>query len=234
MDATFVQLGGMTVSSPVTVGTNLLLAVECWLCHRRLRAGGTDRRGLWSLFFLTMAFATLAGAFKHGLGDAVRDGWPAVVPWASNLAAAAAVWLAQQAALAWGAGARPRSVLGRLATVQLVVFLMATLEAGPSMLLLVGHTAVGLMPVMVAEARAPVRAVGGAWISGGLMVSMASGLVYLGGLSLGRWLTEVDIAHGFMAVSFWLIFKGASGPAAQPQARTSGGVTRLATLPGDG
>ena len=78
------------------------------------------------------------------------------------------------------------------------------------MLLLIAHSAVGLIPVIIAEALSYRRGISrGMWVAGGLTISMMTGLVYVFGLSLGRWFNHIDIAHVLMGVSFYLILRGA-------------------------
>ncbi|MGD8322262.1 MAG: hypothetical protein PVJ02_17560, partial [Gemmatimonadota bacterium] len=95
---------------------------------------------------------------------------------------------------------------------QLGAFLLANLAMGPEMSLLIGHMALGLVPVIVVEGRAGWRgAVPARFVAGGLILSLGTGLVYLVRLSPSRWFNHIDVAHTLMAVSFHLLFLGARG-----------------------
>jgi len=216
---TWIEVAGLTIRSPVTAFTNLLLSVQCCVYWRRLRSRRADRAGYWWLFFLAMAVATLAGVPKHGLRHVLPADVYLFVLWTSSLGSAASVYCAQRATLASAALNAGDGRLVRLCALQACVFLGANVALGPEMWLIVVHTAVGLIPVIGAEALAARRGSRRAmWIAGGLGVSLLTGVVYVGRLSLGAWFNHIDVAHALMGVSFWLIVKGA--PAAGSHGRT--------------
>lgn len=212
---TWIDLGGLTVRSPVTAATNLMLSIQCMLYFRRRRSGLPDRSGYWSLFFLAMSAATLAGVFKHGFAHALPGGVYELVLWIAAVGSAASVHYAQLAAL--GGPARSGSSRGRwlrkVSVAQAAVFFCGCVAFGPEMWLVVLNTAVGLVPVIVAESRAWRRgSKRNAWVVGGLSASLLTGVVYVGNLSMGIWFNHVDLAHVLMGVSFWLIVRGSSSP----------------------
>ncbi len=206
---TWIDVWGVTIRSPVTAGTNLIVALQCAYYARHLRGAGSERRTGWTLFFAAMALATLAGVPKHGLRHLLGGGVLASVLWTSSLATGAAVYFAQRATIASRAQSVTRSRLEWAAGAQAALFLAANVALGPEMLLLIAHTAVGLIPVIVVEALAQRgRDDRGGWVASGLMVSLLTGLVYVFELSLGRWFNHIDMAHALMGVSFYLIVRG--------------------------
>ena len=50
METTWVEIGGLAIRAPVTASTNLVLAVQCVLYFRSLRAGPRARAKLWAAF----------------------------------------------------------------------------------------------------------------------------------------------------------------------------------------
>jgi len=210
METTSIGIGPLVVHAPVSAGTNLLLAVQCYLYHRRLRDHSEERTRLWAAFFAAMAVATLAGVFKHGLRHELTDGAFLGILWISSVAGGVSTWLAQRATIRSHAQGRPGERLGRLVTVQLALFLCANVVIGPEMLLLVADTALGLLPVIAVEARASLhgRREGG-WVAAGLSVSIGTAAVYVTKLSAGPWLNHIDIAHLLLGMSFALIARGA-------------------------
>ncbi len=214
MDPTWLDVGGVRIRSPVTAGTNLALALQCAWYYTRLRgsSGAVERH--WARFFAGMSVATLAGAAKHGLPHVLEAGAWASVLWTSSLAAGWAVFEAQRAMIYQAARGGHRVVLGRAAKAQLALLLGACLTLGPRIDLLIAHTVLGLLPVMLLEAKAAARARERrrhARIAAGLAVSFLSGVAYGLGASFGPWLTHVDIAHVFMALSYHLIASGFAG-----------------------
>lgn len=234
---TWIDVGGLRIASPVTAFTNLCLSVQCFVYWRALRTGRADRAGYWALFFIAMAVATLAGVPKHGLRHLLATDVYTVVLWVSSLGSAASVYFAQRATL-------PSRTAGgsdwpeRLSVLQLVVFVAVSVLLGPEMWLLVANTVIGLVPVVVAESLAAARgSTASARVAWGLGVSLFTGVVYVGGFSLGPWFNHVDIAHVLMGSSFWLLVRGARpGERGRPEPFMVGGRSgraRLAGLKGD-
>ena len=209
MEPTSVVLGGILVAKPVSAGTNLLLCVQCALLYRRRRRAPDERARLWGSFFLWMSIATLAGVPKHGFAHLLSDAGYATVLWISNGAGGLSTWFAQRATISSHVSPGRRRCLEGVVGAQLVVFLAGNALLGPAIFLLIAHTAIGLVPVIAAEARAARRGRAGAgWVAAGLSVSIGTGIVYVAGLSLGPWMGPVDIAHVLMGVSFALIAVG--------------------------
>ena len=97
METTWIEIGGFVIRAPVTAGTNLVLAVQCVLYFRSLRAGPGARSRLWGGFFSMMAIATLAGVLKHGFQQQLSETGLLLVLWVSNLASGIATYYAQRA-----------------------------------------------------------------------------------------------------------------------------------------
>ena len=222
METTWIEIGGFTIRAPVTAGTNLVLAVQCFLYFRSLRTGLGARSRLWSGFFLMMAIATFAGVFKHGFKHELSQTGLFLVLWVSSLATGMSVYFAQRATLVSHAPEHLERRLDRLLQAQLFLFLAANVALGPRVLLFIVNAAVGLLPVIGVEARAFCRGHPGAgWIAGGLSFSIITGAVYAAGLSVGPWLNHIDIAHLLMGVSFWLMVRGCR-PTSSPQGSRGG------------
>ena len=209
MESMWIEIGGLAIRAPVTAGTNLLLAVQCTLYSRRLRAGPGARSRLWSGFFLMMAIATLAGVFKHGFQHELSEPGLLLVLWVSNLGGGVSTYFAQRASLVFHAPEHLERRFDQLIKAQLLLFLAWNVVLGPRLIFLLVNTAVGLLPVIGVEARAFQRGHrGSGWIAGGFSVSIITGAVYAAGLSVGSWLNHVDIAHLLMGSSFWLMVRG--------------------------
>jgi len=209
---TSIRILGLTVLAPVTTGTNLLLGIQCALYWRRLRAAREEWSRLWALFFLCMSAATLAGVLKHGFPFPRPSAAHELVLWVSNLGSAASVYYAQRATRASRTTVERSGALTALPPFQVTAFIAACLVVGPEMWLVVVNTAVGLIPVLVAESRAAQRgSTSSAWIAAGLGVSMLPALVYTGRFSVGPWFNHIDLAHVLMGLSFFLMLQGCGG-----------------------
>jgi hypothetical protein len=217
VETTWIQIGDVLVRAPVTAGTNLAVSLQCLVYALGLRESLSRRSRLWAGFFAAMSLATLAGVFKHGFRHEMPEIVFVAVLTISNLAGAGAVYFAQRAAFSEIPGRRLRRGVTLATRAQLAVFGLANVALGPRLSLLIANTAVGLPPVMAAEARrrGSVSGGGGVWIAGGLAVSALTGVVYLTRVSLGPWFNHNDIAHVCMALSFLVIHRGvriADGP----------------------
>lgn len=105
MDATWIEVAGLTIRAPVTAGTNLLLTGQCLLYYRSLRSSRAPAATLWGAFFLLMSFATLAGVVKHGFRHQLTENQLILVLWMSNLRSGVSTYLAQRATAAvYGVG----------------------------------------------------------------------------------------------------------------------------------
>ena len=217
MEATSIEIGGFVIRAPVTAGTNLVLAVQCFLYSRSLRAGREARSRLWGGFFSMMAIATLAGVLKHGFQHELSETGLLLVLWVSSVTGGIATYYAQSATAVTHAPEHLRRRLDRLFQIQFLVFLAVSVALGPQMLLLLVDITAGLLPVIGVEAMALRRGYrGSGWVVGGLSLSILTGVVYLAGLSIEPWLNHIDIAHLLMAVSFWLIVRAQGREAMAP------------------
>ena len=208
METTWIEIGGLSIRSPVTAGTNLLLSLQCLAYFARRRRASSGRVRGWGAFFALMALATLAGVFKHGARHLMTEDVLILVLGVSNVASAVAVHLAQEATITSHAPQGRRKAIRLLADVQLAAFLAVNLVFGPEIVFLVVNTAVGLVPVIAVEASRREEVRGGGLVASGLAVSLLTGLVYGAGLSLGPWLNHVDLAHLLMGMSFFAVHRG--------------------------
>src|SRR5688572_3119074 len=103
----------------MTVATNVVLAVTCFLCAARLSAARDTRTGMWRNFFMSLGVAASAGVFKHGLAEYASTTWHQAVTLLSNLSAGLGTYYAQRATLETALfGARSRRVLLTLVRLQ--------------------------------------------------------------------------------------------------------------------
>ena len=166
-----------------------------------------------------MAIATLAGALKHGFEHQLSETGFLLVLWVSNVASGIAVYHAQRATSVTHAPEHLKRRFDRLFQMQFFLFLAGNVALGPQILLVIVNMAVGLLPVIGVEAMALRRGYpGSGWVVGGLSLSTLTGAVFLTGLSIGRWLNHIDIAHVLMGVSFWLIVRACRPSVDAPRA----------------
>ncbi len=213
MNVPSIEFMGVIVLWPITVLTNLLLAILCaFLCQRlyyaESPATSTLRNSYWARFFLFLAVATFAGAIKHGFHyyPGALYGCAILV---SSLASGVAATFAQLATIeTFVLRKNTRFSLRLVCYLQLSVFMVVGTIAG-DFLIAAANSAMGLMPVLLANIIACRFAYAGSGcIAAGLLLSFFTGLIYVLQLSIGPWFTHVDIAHIVMMASLALISYG--------------------------
>jgi hypothetical protein len=211
MGATSIEIAGVVIQTPVNVATNLLLTLQCVGYYRYLSRREGEWARCWALFFQMMAVATAAGVVKHGFHYLLGVGAFTLVLAISNVASGFSTHSAQRATVTSLAAPERRSLLQLLTTAQLAVFLAANVAVGPDIMLLIANTAVGLIPVIVVEARAFLRgSTAGGAVAGGLTLSILGGAAYVMRFSPSPWFDCIDVAHLVMGISFELLRRGAA------------------------
>lgn len=160
-----------------------------------------------------MGIATLVGAAKHGIPHYLAGVPFALTVFVSGFASGFGVFYAEVATIQ--AYLRPgplrrwlrRGAMGKLG---LFAFVLAL---NRSFLVVTVNTALGLVPVMLAETLAFRRGHrGSGWVAGGLAFSLLTALVYLLTLSIHPWFDYIDLAHVMMMASLLAIYRGVRVP----------------------
>ena len=170
---------------------------------------GNLRAGSWSGFFFFTGIATLVGAAKHGIPHYLAPAPFALTTFASGFGSGIGVLYAEVATLQAHVDLGPlRRWLRRGALAQLALFALV-LALNRSFIVVTVNTALGLLPVMVAEFLAFRRGYrGSGWVAGGLAFSSMTALVYLLRLSIHPWFDHIDLAHVMMMASLLAVYRG--------------------------
>ena len=213
MNIPSIEFLGVVILWPVTVLSNLALALLCAFLYRQMYraespAAATARNSYWARFFLFLTIATLAGAVKHGFHHypGVLYGSAVLV---SSLASGAATTCAQLATVETFVLRKNTRFSLRLAIyLQLAVFMIIGTTAD-SFMVATANSAIGLMPVLLANiVNWRLAYAGSGWIAAGLLLSFFTGLIYVFQVSIGPWFTHLDISHLLMMVSLILVSRG--------------------------
>ncbi len=209
MDATWIEVAGLTIRAPVTAGTNLLLAGQCLLYYRSLRSSRAPAATLWGAFFLLMSSSGGGGAGTSRFRVDLAVDQLALGRWRWKRGGGVSTYFAPRATARMHAGKRWGVAIERLVALQLLVFVSMNVVVGPEIMLVIANSALGLIPVIVVEETAarPGHTTG-VWIARGLSLSMLTGAVYVVGFSFGPWFNHIDVAHVLMGGSFYLILRG--------------------------
>jgi hypothetical protein len=212
------EVGRLVLTSPMTAGTNLLLAIQCAFCWARLRRASTPRARLWGCFFFFLGAATLAGVPKHALA-AYDDTYAyGAVLLAVNACTGIASLFAQLAALSTQ---RPSCCTRRaqlLVRTKLAVLLglLSTPRAFLSVLL---DSVLSLAFALALELRAWRRGRAGSGRTAvGVVLGALPGLVYVLRVPNEPWFGPIDLAHVLMMGSLAVIYSGAAAGGAREAA----------------
>jgi len=241
LEEVHLQILGIVVLEPTTTITNLILAVECWVLFRLLRPGRiprpipdhwepgptADPGRSWSGFFFFLAFATLLGAAKDGFPHYLTGLPLYFTVFGSSLASGLGVLHAEAAAVQ--IHVRPPSLRRRLRLISLGKFalLVVAIALHDSIGFVIANTALGLVPIMVAEYRVfrEGRTDNG-WIAGGIALSSLAAFAYLLEVPSYPWFDHRDLPHILMMGTLAMIFVGVGRHAAGSAPWHEGGPSR--------
>lgn len=209
MIETSYQLGSWVVYEPITVLTDLIIAVLCFLFWKRILPA-TPTNNAWRKFFFFFGWSTFVGAFPHALFP-VHEGISYKSIWLSmQLLNGLAVFYAQSASSTSVLSSSPKAELYRkLILVQLLLFLVAVIVF-QNFLVVVIDNALGLIPVMVFHFRKRKVSPGAATIGTGIAISFLTAIVHGAKISLHAYFNYNDLAHVFIMISLTVMYMGAS------------------------
>lgn len=194
-----VSLAGITIHEPATVITDLLITILC------LYVFGRVRHRDWRYFFFFLGLSTLAGAVSHAFfgiheGPAYKSVWLSM-----QLLSVISVYFAGKAAAPL-LGVKGERIFKYVVSIQVLVFMTAVFVF-QHFLVVVADNAAGLIPVMIIcylKGRPHHRMIGH-----GILFSFLTVFVHTFKLSPSIWFNHNDVAHLFIMVSVWLMYRGA-------------------------
>lgn len=214
MADTTIHIGSIALHEPMTVLTDYIIALLALIFYSRLpRSGNTVIRN-WRLFFLFMALSTGIGANSHGF-FAVHEGIAYKSIWLPmQVLNGFAVYFAQQATLASALkDSKNRAAWKYSYIIQLAVYIIMLMIVQKFLVTIIDNAA-GLIPIMIVHFRAKEKEKYYKWIGYGIVISFITAIVHGFRLSLCDYFNFNDIAHVFIMISLWVIYKGVKQKAA--------------------
>ncbi len=203
---TTITISGFPIHEPMTVFTDLIIACIAIIIYFRLKNSHDQTTMYWSYFFLFLGLATFIGSFSHAL-FAVHEGWRYKSFWLTmQVINAIGIYFAQQATLI--------SVLQNSSSrnswkwsylIQLFAFVVALLIVQKYIVSII-ENAVGLIPIMILhyKDRRPFAKT----IASGIAVSFIPAFVHMAKLSIHDYFNYNDLAHVFIMISLYIIYRG--------------------------
>ncbi len=187
----------------MTAGTNLLLALLCFIFFTKCKAVSPQ----WKWFFLLMSISTFLGVLVHGLRDifsnqSIFNTWMLM-----SLVSGTALFFAQLHTLkSIYVLATKERIWTRIISVQLLLFYVLMLWFGSYQVVKI-HGTIAMLPIMAVHLLRP-DFTGGKWISFGISLSIISAVVHSQKFSFSPWFNYNDIAHVVLMATFYFTFKG--------------------------
>ena len=208
MTDTTIYIGTLAVHEPMTVFTDYIIAILSLVFYFRIPSGGDAAVRNWRLFFLFMGLSTGVGAHSHAL-FAVHEGIAYKSIWLPMQELNGfAVFFAQQATL--------QSVLKRSPTynawkwsyaAQLVIYIIVLMVVQKFIVTVIDN-ALGLIPVMILHFTAKEKEPYYKYIGYGIVISFITAIVHDFKISACDYFNYNDIAHVFIMISLYVLYKG--------------------------
>jgi hypothetical protein len=203
---TTISISGVPIHEPMTVLTDLLIAALAITFYFQLKNKTDAVTRNWSYFFLFLGLSTIFGACSHAF-FAVHEGWYYKSFWLPMQAInGIAVYCAQQATLLSALEGSTNKIKWKWSyVIQLVVFIIVLLRVQKYIVTII-ENAIGLIPIMVLyyQYKRPFSRM----IANGIAISFITALINLGKLSLHAYFNYNDIAHVFIMISLYVMYKG--------------------------
>jgi len=195
-------LFGLTVYEPMTVFTNIILALICaWMFKKE-----HSLNGLWAMFFLFLGLSTLIAAVGHGYSELSDN----PVKFWSRAFAIVSVYFGGMASLSSLGEKRIREWLKWILSIQaLAFFLWLTLDNTFLPIKLSSLFGLGLIVLglhLYSFSRFSFKQ--DLWIIGGIVVNASAAIVNTYKWSFGPNFSYHDIGHVIMMVGIFIMYRG--------------------------
>jgi hypothetical protein len=206
MTDTTISISGVSIHEPMTVFTDLLIAVLAITFYFQLKNKRDAITRNWSYFFLLLGLSTLTGSCSHAF-FALHEGWSYKSFWlAMQVINGFAIYYAQQATLISALeGSAHKTTWKWSYLIQLIFFILALLYIQKYIVSII-ENAIGLIPIMILHYQ--YKRSFAKMIANGIAISFITAFVNLAKLSLHAYFNYNDIAHVFIMISLYVMYKG--------------------------
>ena len=207
---TTLSIAHVRIHEPVTAFTDFIIFVLAAVFYIRLKAMAKNEKHIknWAYFFLLLGFSTCLGGCSHAF-FLIHEGWQYKSIWLSTqLLNGLAVYFAQQATLT--------SVLSNSEykknwqwsfILQLILFIIVQAIIQKYTVSII-ENALGLIPIMILHYMHEPKMASYKKIAHGIAIAFVSATVHITKFSIHRYFNHNDIAHVFIAMSLYVMYKG--------------------------
>ncbi len=208
---TSISIGAVRIHEPVTVLTDIIIAVLAIYFYNQLKRNAGTATAHWSRFFLFLGLATFTGSFSHALFE-IHEGWHYKFFWLSmQIINGIGIYFAQQATLCSVLEHSTHKSFWKWSYVIQFVLFIAALLLIQKYIVSVLENAIGLIPILILHYKN--KANYAKIIANGISISFLTAIVNLTKLSFNAYFNYNDIAHVFIMMSIFVMYKGIKGNA---------------------
>jgi hypothetical protein len=206
---TTIYIGAVAIHEPVTAFTDYIIASMAFYFYLQLNRNKNGNSIIinWSGFFGLLSLSTLLGGSAHAFFG-IHEGVSYKMFWLGmQIANGVAVYFAQQATLASVlANSKNKSKWKWSYIIQLILFIIAALFFQNYLVTIVDN-AVALIPIMIIHFIASPKEDYQKKIGYGISISFITAIVHGAKISLCAYFNYNDIAHVFIMISLFVMYK---------------------------
>ncbi len=205
---TTIYVGNIAIHEPVTLLTDYINACFAFYFFWKLRTSTNKTINNWAYFFGIFGISTFLGGSAHGF-FAIHEGINYKTVWLGmQIASGLAVYFAQQATLTSALSNSKFSTQWKWSyKIQLIIFIITVLII-QNFIITVIDNALALIPIMILHYINKEEKLGNIKIANGIAVSFLTAIIHTTKFSLHAYFNFNDIAHVFILVSLFLMYRG--------------------------
>ncbi|HSH65842.1 MAG TPA: hypothetical protein VLB84_08610 [Bacteroidia bacterium] len=206
MTDTTITISGIPIHEPMTVFTDFIIAALALTFYFQLKKSNDKTIINWGYFFLFLGIATFTGAFSHAF-FAIHEGWQYKSIWLPmQIINGIGIYFAQRATFISVLQHSPYKKIWKTSyLIQLIAFIICLLLVQKYIVSII-ENALALIPIMILHYKD--KRPFAKRIANGIAISFITAFVHLAKLSLHDYFNYNNLAHVFIMISLFVMYKG--------------------------
>lgn len=209
-DYTYITIFGVIVFEPVTIFTNILVALFCLYSYLKINLFKFKLANQWAWFFLLIGVSSLIGSAAHGAHFQLGKFFFKTTLFLMNAVSLIAIYFCFKAANTYSTINKPNA--SRYATYFVIfwilILLVFTFIKNDFLLIKIHAGIVLVYSLTVHYLTYRKNQKGSGFITAGILISFLSIIVHSMKFSFSDWFNYKDIAHVIMLLSLYFIYQG--------------------------
>jgi len=213
MDLPTIEILGISISEPVTMLTDIILAIFCFYFYRQIMKKPSIERGkiYFAQFFLWMAFCTfLGGVMGHGFLPyfGIAGKYPA---WILTILSMFWLQIAMIDLLRGKVSVTLINILQGISIAMVPIFLTLTFAKAHFSYSIFHNIGAAVMIIgVLIFCLIKYKTQGTEWVLGSLLISSIIPYFQINRIGINRWFTYHDVCHVMMLIGFYVLYIGAT------------------------